>query len=85
MQFLMRIKLILFLTIKAKTDSTCMLKPIFVLFFLLTASAVYAQTDSLTKEERRMLDSMFKNDEFIKLMTKKDKNYLDVSTYCLAV
>ena len=79
MYFFISIKLNLFLSIKAKTDSTCMLKPIFVLFFLLTVSAVHAQTDSLTKEERRMLDSMFKNDEFIKLMTKKDKNYLDVS------
>jgi hypothetical protein len=37
-----------------------------------------AQTDSLSKEDKRLLDSMFKNDEFIKLM-KKDKNYLDVS------
>jgi hypothetical protein len=36
------------------------------------------QTDSLSKDDKRLLDSMFKSDEFIKLM-KKDKNYLDVS------
>ena len=75
----MRIKLILFLSIKAKTDSTCMLKSFFVLSFLLTVSLVHAQTDSLTNEEKRMLDSMFKNDEFIKLMMKKEKSYVDVN------
>lgn len=37
-----------------------------------------AQTDSLSKEDKRLLDSMFKNDEFINMM-KKDKNYLDIS------
>ena len=79
MQFLMRIKLILFLSIKPKTDSTCMLKSFFVLSLLLTVSLVHAQTDSLTNEEKRMLDSMFKNDEFIKLMLKKEKSYVDVN------
>ena len=42
-------------------------------------SYAYGQTDSLTKEERRLLDSMFNNDEFIKLMKGKEKNYLDIS------
>lgn len=42
-------------------------------------SFVYAQTDSLTREERLALDSMFKNDEFIKLMLAKDKSYFDVN------
>ena len=42
---------------------------------------VFAQTDSLTfsKEEMRLLDSMFKNDEFIQLMLEKDKSYFDVN------
>lgn len=46
--------------------------------FLFIATCVVAQTDSLSKEDKRLLDSMFKNDEFIKMM-KKDKNYLDIS------
>ncbi len=46
--------------------------------FLFTVSFAFAQTDSLSKEDKRLLDSMFKNDEFFKMM-KKDKNYLDVS------
>lgn len=52
------------------------------IFILLPAifamSFVYGQTDSLTREERLALDSMFKNDEFIKLMLAKDKSYFDV-------
>lgn len=53
----------------------------FLLLIFLSFAATYAsgQTDSLTKEERRLLDSMFKNDEFIKLMRGKEKNYLDIS------
>lgn len=45
----------------------------------ITVTSVYGQKDSLTKEDTRLLDSMFKNDEFIKLMMHKEKNYLDVS------
>jgi hypothetical protein len=56
-----------------------MLKYLLLLCFWFIGLSVKAQTDSLTKEEKRLLDSMFKNDEFIKLMMKKDKNYLDVS------
>lgn len=56
-----------------------MLKYLLLFSFLFIGLFVTGQTDSLTKEEKRMLDSMFKNDEFIKLMMKKDKNYLDVS------
>ena len=56
-----------------------MCKYLLLICFLFIASFAIAQTDSLSKEDKRLLDSMFKNDEFIKLMTKKDKNYLDVS------
>jgi len=56
-----------------------MLKYLLLFSFLCIGLFVMGQTDSLTKEEKRMLDSMFKNDEFIKLMMKKDKNYLDVA------
>ncbi|MBP6304069.1 MAG: hypothetical protein KA501_11840 [Bacteroidia bacterium] len=47
---------------------------------LLAVSFVYAQTDSLTREEKLALDSMFKNDEFFKLMMGpgKKKSYFDV-------
>jgi hypothetical protein len=55
-----------------------MCKYLLLLCFSFIASSAMAQTDSLSKEDKRLLDSMFKNDEFIKLM-KKDKNYLDVS------
>jgi hypothetical protein len=55
-----------------------MCKHLLLLCFLFIAASAMAQTDSLSKEDKRLLDSMFKNDEFIKLM-KKDKNYLDVS------
>lgn len=54
-------------------------KYLLLLCFLLIASSAVAQTDSLSKEDKRLLDSMFKNDEFINMMMKKDKNYLDVS------
>ena len=56
-----------------------MCKYLLLICFLFIASFATAQKDSLSKEDKRLLDSMFKNDEFIKLMTKKDKNYLDVS------
>ncbi len=56
-----------------------MLKYLLLLSFCFIAPVAKSQTDSLTKEEKRLLDSMFKNDEFIKLMMKKAKNYLDVS------
>lgn len=55
-----------------------MYKYLLLFCLLFTISAAFAQTDSLSKEDKRLLDSMFKNDEFIKMM-KKDKNYLDVS------
>ncbi len=56
-----------------------MYKFLVLLFFLIAASYAYGQTDPLTKEERRLLDSMFNNDEFIKLMMVKDKNYFDLN------
>lgn len=55
-----------------------MCKYLLLLCFSFIASSVMGQTDTLSKEDKRLLDSMFKNDEFIKLM-KKDKNYLDVA------
>ena len=56
-----------------------MCKYLLLICFLFIISFAEAQKDSLNKEDKRLLDSMFKNDEFIKLMIKKDKNYLDVS------
>lgn len=56
-----------------------MLKPLLLSCFWFIGLSVNAQTDSLTKDEKRALDSMFKNDAFINLMMKKDKNYVDVS------
>ncbi len=52
-----------------------------LLLAIFCTSAVYAQTDSLTREERAALDSMFKNDEFIRLMmgVKKKKSYADIN------
>lgn len=55
-----------------------MYKYLLLLCFSFIGSCALAQTDTLTKEDKRLLDSMFKNDAFIKMM-KKDKNYLDVS------
>jgi hypothetical protein len=55
-----------------------MCKYLLLICFLFIAAVAMGQTDSLSKEDKRLLDSMFKNDEFIKLM-KKDKNYLDIS------
>jgi hypothetical protein len=56
-----------------------MYKFLILLFLSTAASYAYGQTDSLTKEEKRLLDSMFNNDEFIKLMMKKKKSYVDVN------
>ncbi len=56
-----------------------MLKHLLLISFCFIGLVAKGQTDSLSKEEKRLLDSMFKNDEFIKLMSKKDKNYLDVA------
>jgi hypothetical protein len=55
-----------------------MCKYLMLLCFLFFSYVAIGQKDSLSKEDKRLLDSMFKNDAFIKLM-KKDKNYLDVS------
>ncbi len=53
-------------------------KLLLLLFFSIAASYAHGQTVPLTKEERRLLDSMFRNDEFIKLIMGKDKSYIDV-------
>lgn len=55
-----------------------MCKFLLLLCFSVAASYAYGQTDSLTKDERRMLDPMFNNDKFIKLMMTKDESYVDV-------
>jgi hypothetical protein len=55
-----------------------MCKYLLLLCFSFIALSAMSQSDTLSKEDKRLLDSMFKNDEFIKMM-KKDKNYLDVS------
>jgi hypothetical protein len=55
-----------------------MCKYLLLFCFSIITISVMAQTDTLSKEDKRLLDSMFKNDEFIKLM-KQDKNYLDVA------
>jgi hypothetical protein len=55
-----------------------MLKYLLLIPCWLIGLSAMAQTDSLSKEDKRLLDSMFKNDEFIKLM-RNDKNHLDVS------
>jgi len=48
-----------------------------LLFF--SASFACGQTDTLSNEDRLALDSMFKNDEFIKLMYGKPKSYFDIN------
>ena len=57
--------------------------PRFMLLLIAVFAAFFvsAQTDSLTKEERLALDSMFRNDEFLKLLmgAKKTKSYLDIN------
>jgi len=56
-----------------------MLKILILLPAVFAVSLLYGQTDSLTREERRVLDSMFKNDEVIQLMLAKEKSFFDVS------
>lgn len=55
-----------------------MYKSLLLIFITITATHAYGQSDSLTIEERRILDSMFRNDEFIKLMMGKEKSYIDL-------
>jgi hypothetical protein len=38
-----------------------------------------AQTDSLSKEDKALLDSMFRNDQFMQLFMDKDKSFVDIS------
>ncbi len=51
----------------------------YLLFFVCAFNSTYAQTDTLSLELRQALDSMLKNDEFIKLMNEKPGSYVDVS------
>lgn len=61
--------------------STCMYKILNLLLAVFACSLAYGQTDSLSKEDKAALDSMFKNDEFIKLMmgTRAHKSYVDLN------
>ncbi len=58
-----------------------MLRIFIISLFLSAGQIAFAQLDSLSKEDLRMLDSMFKNDEFVKLMMsqQKRKSYFDVN------
>lgn len=56
-----------------------MFKIFSLLIALCLCSSLYAQTDTLSREEIRLLDSMFKSDEFIKLMMGKKKSYIDLN------
>lgn len=55
-----------------------MYRILLLLLFSVAFFSASAQTDPLTPEEKRILDSMFNNDEFIKLF-KKPKSYIDIS------
>ncbi|MBL7703400.1 MAG: hypothetical protein JNM14_14210 [Ferruginibacter sp.] len=57
-----------------------MLRYLLLISCWLIGLCAMAQTDTLSKEDKRLLDSMFNNDEFIKLMMKKDRSYLEVKT-----
>ncbi len=50
------------------------------LVFSMLTPLVYGQTDPLTREEQRMLDSMFNSDEFVKLFMNRSRSYVDVNT-----
>jgi hypothetical protein len=56
-----------------------MLRILLPLLFSVAAFTVSAQTDPLTPEEKRILDSMFNSDEFVKLYLNHNKSYFDVS------
>src|SRR5437868_4311727 len=49
------------------------------LFSVILSATSFAQKDSLTKAEKLALDSMMKNDQFLKLMNEKPKNLWEVS------
>lgn len=59
-------------------DQIFMPKLTFLILFFFSASFARGQTDSLSKEDRLALDSMFKNDEFIRLLYGKPKSYFDI-------
>jgi len=55
-----------------------MYKILLLLLFVTAAPYAYGQLDSLSKEDKRLLDSMFNNDEFIKLMMGKKRSSFEV-------
>lgn len=57
------------------------MQKIYLLFFtaIVCSSVVCAQTDSLSKKDKAMLDSMMEKDEFLKLIKDQPKNSLDIS------
>jgi hypothetical protein len=50
-----------------------------VVVLLFVFSVAEAQTDSLSKSDKALLDSMMANDEFLKLLKEGEKNTLDIS------
>lgn len=46
---------------------------------LILCLAAYSQTDTLSKQDRALLDSMMANDEFLKMLKEGEKNSFDVS------
>ncbi len=50
-----------------------------LLLLLTTCSVCVAQTDTLSKSDKALLDSMMQNDAFLKLMSGEDKNSVDIS------
>ncbi len=56
-----------------------MAKYLFSFFFLFLSQHLLAQDTTLTLEERTTLDSMLKNDEFLKLLGESKGSYVDLS------
>ena len=66
--------------VEADCKTKLMLKFIFYLFFLGCFSTSWAQEVPLTAGEKASLDSMFKNDEFLKMLNQEpDSSFVDVS------
>lgn len=57
----------------------CMQKFHLLVINLFVCVSGYAQTDTLSKADKALLDSMMANDEFLKMMKEDTKNTLDIS------
>ena len=63
-----------------QTRSNRMLKQlIYLLVTCLVMHSAYGQDKGLSKEDKRLLDSMLNNDEFLKLLKDRDRSYFDVN------